>query len=161
MWNHRQSSGNRDLSLFVWIAALAIGVALFMLVFGPNSPLVRSNFILAPSITPSPDPLPDCDGFAEYQTEIIKPGEIIHGPASVVPSPYSLVHELGPILHLELSHQNGWGLNIFSGQSIQIPASITLSDGQVWNVRGQVLKYASDAQLEKNQRCWLIPIFHP
>ncbi len=165
MWNNQPSSGNRDLSLFVWIIAIVAGMIVLALVIGPN----LSGLFASTSVAPvpvqvdagQPTPLPDCNGWPEYQTEFIKPGDLIQGPASIVPSPYALVPELGQILHLQVSHQNSWGLNVFSGQSVQLPASITLSDGQVWNVRGEVHRYASDAQLEKNQRCWLIPVFVP
>ncbi len=163
MWNNQHSSGNRDWSLFIWIGAIVAGMLAFVLIIGPNlSDLFGNTAVPRPIQAPgqaTPTPLPDCNGWPDYQTELIKPGDTIQGPASIVPSPYALVPELGNILHLEVSHQNGWGVNVHAGQSVQLPASITLSDGQVWNVRGEVLRYASEAILEKNQRCWLIPIF--
>ena len=164
MWNNHRSSGSRDFSLYIWLGAIMAGLAVVALAIGLNLPTQLFTRLSPPLSTPTFESIPEapskpafeCNGlFPEFDSKSLKAGDVIQGPASIIPRPYSLVRELGQILHLEVAPQEGWGLNIYSGQSVQIPARITLSNGQVWVPRGEIWIYSSDAQLRKNQQCWL------
>ena len=118
MWNNHRPSRTKDFSLVIWLGAMMAGLTAVALAIELNLPARLFTQPSPPPSTPTLETRPgappeselDCGGlFPEYDSKLLKAGDVVQGPASIIPRPYSLVSELGQILHLEVAPQEGWG----------------------------------------------------
>jgi hypothetical protein len=83
------------------------------------------------------------------------PEDVIYGPAALFPDVPGANMALADALKLSPPLFGGWGLNIHSGNQVQIPQTINLIllEESQWKPTGMVVYFLDDKQLEDTATC--------
>lgn len=119
-----------------------------------NSPVSSpATSTTVPTIIPSPI-ITQCPSPSSYaiNTSSFGPSKVVVGPATI--HPFEGTGEIAKAIGLDWVPR--WGINILSGQSVTIPASVTLLSGSTYIPEGTISYFTDDARIEDAQRCWLL-----
>lgn len=117
----------------------------------PNSPTEIPELSSPPSNSNQTQSTLTCQNVLR-DLQNFTPGQTILGPATL--HPFNGCAEMASQLGLVCIGY--WGINIKTGQSVVIPESVSLSNGDVLHPpSGTVSNYGDDAQMESAQAFWL------
>ncbi len=93
------------------------------------------------------------DQLAIVNEKALAPGEIVSGPAEIIPDPYLAIIDLSIFLGVDMPAAGG--LIITSGNSVQIPQKLVfVTDQSTWVPTGNITIFASDDLMWKHLKCW-------